>query len=256
MTRIHRSQLQTVSVRDLREALLLVPNARAVTVAGQRIPVVKVWYAWGGFQYRCRCPRCARTCDKLVVPDLKCLKCVPHTYQTYRGTAAERQAVADKIRQRLGWPEHELDGPRPKYMRKHIFAALVQRYHDTLKRSAQNDKQLYRRKIAQRQQDDSVAEIIARYNYTPALTVEERRARALERLDAAQLALMPAATAGNGAAAHALAKLIAQEAALVPSMAAPVMGGGQVNIQIAWLENSGRLSYADQDEVASGHSRP
>jgi len=60
---------------------------------------------------------------------------------------------------------------------------------------------------------------------------------------------MPAAAAGNGAAAHALCKLIAQEAALVPSMAAPIQGGGLVQISVSWLEGANRLSYNDDDVV-------
>ena len=61
---------------------------------------------------------------------------------------------------------------------------------------------------------------------------------------------MPAAAAGNSTAAHALVKLVAAEAALVPSMAAPVMGGGLVSIQVDWLQGN-RLSYADADTVSS-----
>lgn len=171
MTRIHRNDLKTVSVTELREALALVPNASAVLVAGQRVPVVKVRYPRNPnphvYQYRMRCPRCARTCDKLVLPALQCLRCTPHVRITYRGMAAERQAVADKVRQKLGWPEHTLDGPRPKFMHRSTFERLKTRYYATLKRAAQNDRQKHRIETRQREHEASFQAILDRCGYTP-----------------------------------------------------------------------------------------
>jgi len=167
MTRIHRNDLQTVSVTELRAEGALVPNAAAVMVAGQRVPLVKVWYPRNPnphvCQYHLRCPRCSRTCDKLVLPELRCLKCVPHVRITYRGMHAERQLVADKIRQRLQWPEHELDGPRPRYMHRSTFERLKARYYATLARAAQNDRQKHRIETRQRQHAADFAALLAKY---------------------------------------------------------------------------------------------